>query len=131
MSLIRSKNTKPETEMAKMLDEAGVRYVRYAKLPGSPDFLLDNFVVLFVDGDFWHGRNFDNISPRLAPFWKKKLINNIRRDARVDRRLRRMGFSVIRIWETKLRKKPERCLRRIADVQMRSIRNQCYRQSFA
>jgi DNA mismatch endonuclease (patch repair protein) len=98
MSRIRSKDTKPELSMARILNEAKLPYVRHAKLPGTPDFLVGGRVVVHVDGIFWHGKNFAKIERTLKPFWKNKISNNMRRDSRVDRRLRRMGFSVLRIW---------------------------------
>ena len=113
MSKIRSKDTKPELSMARILDEARLPYVRHANLPGTPDFLVDGRVIVHTDGDFWHGKHFSKISSTLKPFWRNKIANNMRRDAQVDRRLRRMGFSVLRIWESDLRNEGK-CLRRIA-----------------
>lgn len=115
MSRIRSKDTKPEMVMAGILDSAGITYVRHPKMIGTPDFLIDGCVVVQVDGEFWHGRHFKKIECKLNSFWKDKLLKNMRRDARVDRGLRRKGLSVIRIWENDL-KRPDRCLARIRKV---------------
>jgi DNA mismatch endonuclease (patch repair protein) len=115
MSRIRSKDTKPELAMVGILDSAGIIYVRHPKMLGTPDFLIDGCIAVQVDGEFWHGRHFKRIEHKLKPFWKDKLLGNMRRDARVDRGLRRMGLSVIRIWDTDL-SNPERCLARIRRV---------------
>lgn len=118
MSRIRSKDTKPELAMANILDSAGISYVKHPKMLGTPDFLVDGCIAVQVDGEFWHGRHFKKIGHKLKPFWKDKLLGNMRRDARVDRGLRRMGLSVIRIWDTDLAN-PERCIARIRRVSER------------
>jgi len=46
-------------------------------------------------------------------FWKPKLENNRKRDERNIRRLRRMGWQVLVVWQCKL-KIPNICLPRIA-----------------
>jgi DNA mismatch endonuclease (patch repair protein) len=103
MSLIRSKNTGPERRMATILRKAGVRFRRHQKLPGTPDFVVaGRKVAVFVDGNFFHGRNFHELKPRLSTFWADKIRNNIRRDRRVCRILRNKGWSVVRVWEDKL-----------------------------
>jgi DNA mismatch endonuclease (patch repair protein) len=35
-------------------------------------------------------------------FWTEKIATNRRRDRRVDRQLRKMGYAIIRIWEHEL-----------------------------
>lgn len=113
MSKIRSKDTKPELEMARILDLASLRYDKHRKdLPGKPDFVLGNLAV-FVDGSFWHGKKFDTWSHKLKPFWLQKIQNNMRRDKRVDARLRRMGYCIIHIWEEDVWTKQSKCLSRI------------------
>jgi DNA mismatch endonuclease (patch repair protein) len=47
-------------------------------------------------------------------FWKKKFARNKERDSLVNRRLRELGWRVIRIWAHELaRKNEDRLLRRI------------------
>lgn len=112
MSKIRSKDTKPELRMAELLEAEGLRFQRYADLPGKPDFVLGK-VVVFVDGTFWHGRNFARWSSKLKPFWYNKITNNMRRDRRVDRKLRRMGFKIVHLWEDDVWKRHSVCLRKV------------------
>lgn len=115
MSLIRSRNTKPELAMARLLRRARVGYRRNVRsLPGCPDFVIrKSRIILFVDGVFWHGRNFGRLAPKLKPFWLRKITANRRRDRAVTRRLRGMGWKVIRIWEDDLEKNPGKCLGRV------------------
>ena len=60
MSRIRSKDTKIEILLRKALFKKGFRYrINYKKLPGSPDIVfVKSKVAVFIDGDFWHGRDF-------------------------------------------------------------------------
>ena len=62
MSQIRSKGTKPEMLLKKALWGAGIRYKTPKKhLPGKPDISLKKSkLVIFVDGAFWHGYDWEN-----------------------------------------------------------------------
>lgn len=88
---------------------------RHLDLPGKPDFAFRNGkVAVFVDGCFWHGCPRCFKTPKKnAAFWKDKISGNMRRDRKVSRTLRDMGWSVIRVRECSLRKNPEREARRI------------------
>jgi len=46
-------------------------------------------------------------------FWDKKRTDNMARDKRVTRQLRRQGWKVIRIWQHTLQKSPSVCLSRL------------------
>jgi DNA mismatch endonuclease (patch repair protein) len=119
MSLIRSKNTKPEIALRKLLSSAlypkGYRYrLHYAKLPGKPDVaFVSKKVVAFVDGSFWHGYRMKKGQRLSKKYWRPKIENNMKRDARVNARLRKSGWKVLRIWEHDLKKNPDRVLGRI------------------
>ncbi len=70
-----------------------------------PDFVFQRErVALFVDGCFWHGCPRHATWPASrAAWWRRKILANKRRDARVTRALRRAGWRVLRIWEHTLR----------------------------
>ena len=71
-------------------------------------------VAVFVDGCFWHGCPKCYTRPKTnRPFWDRKLEDNMARDKRVNRQLRRQGWKVIRIWQHALKKSPKACLDRI------------------
>jgi DNA mismatch endonuclease (patch repair protein) len=61
MRKIKSKNTKPEMTLRKALWRRGYRYTLDNKqLPGRPDLIFRKYkVVVFVDGEFWHGYNWE------------------------------------------------------------------------
>ena len=118
MSCIRSKNTKLELLLRKVLRSRGLRFRTYAKLPGSPDIVFNKQkLAVFVDGDFWHGYQWKKLKPKLKnDFWIKKISRNIERDKEVNTALNDMGWKVVRIWEHKLRKDIETCVNQIERV---------------
>ena len=103
MSLIRSKDTKPELRIRQGLHRRGYRFrVNVRTLPGKPDIVLSKYrTVVQIRGCFWHGHScHDGHLPKTKrEYWIEKLSSNTRRDARNDRRLRNLGWSVIVIWE--------------------------------
>lgn len=118
MTRIKSSGNKTtEIRMVHLLRKGGVKgWRRHLPLPGKPDFAWPaQKVVVFVDGCFWHGHDCGkNISPRTnAREWREKIRNNKIRDRRVASQLRRRGWSVLRIWECRLRCAPHVCIRRI------------------
>ena len=113
MSRIRSKNTSIDRKMREMLSETGVRFEMYPDLFGSPDFQVGRNVLVFCDGDFWHGYRYAEKKRPAKKYWREKIEGNMRRDRKVSRRLRRDGWSVLRIWEHDIKKKPEKCMQKI------------------
>ena len=61
MANVHLKASKAETDLAKELWRRGLRYRKnYRKLPGSPDIaILKHKIAVFVDGEFWHGKDWD------------------------------------------------------------------------
>ena len=117
MSRIRSKNTLIEQRMKKMLEQNKIKFREHPKILGNPDFLIEKRILVFCDGDFWHGYNYKSRKNPRKKFWKEKIEGNMRRDVRVSRNLRVQGWSVLRFWEHDIERKPEICIKRI----MRSI----------
>jgi DNA mismatch endonuclease (patch repair protein) len=118
MSRIRGKNTKPERVIARGLRASGKWPIRHERrLPGRPDFVFWKArVVVFVDGDFWHGWRFPTWKAKLQPFWREKIETNRQRDQRNFRKLRRDGWKVIRIWEHEIKRDPDQCVTRIVEA---------------
>ncbi len=115
MSRIRSKNTLPEKIMFKELRNAGIKFSKHnKKLPGKPDIaIIDRKIAVFINGEFWHGRNFEVFKKRIPLFWVKKIGGNIKRDRRNLNKLRLAGWHVINLWDKKILKNPEAALSRI------------------
>ena len=115
MSKIRGKNTTPELTFRKALYAAGYRYrIDYKKLIGKPDIVLKKYkTVIFIDGEYWHGRNWEERKPKIKTnrdFWVAKFERNMQRDKEVNSELKRLGYKVFRFWETEVKKELERCL---------------------
>jgi DNA mismatch endonuclease (patch repair protein) len=103
MSRIRSKDTKPEMVVRRLVHRLGYRYVLHDKrLPGSPDLVFPSRrKVIFVHGCFWHGHSCGRgFKPKTnEAFWSKKIVGNKARDAKRLRELRRQGWGVLTVWE--------------------------------
>lgn len=118
MGKIRGKNTKPELAFRKALWQAGYRYrIDYKKLVGKPDIALKKYkTVIFIDGEFWHGYNWEERKHKIKTnreFWIPKIERNIQRDEEVNTALREKGYKVFRFWETKVKKDLETCLEEV------------------
>ena len=108
MSNIRSKNTKAEILVFRELRRRGVYFQKhYKKAKGNPDIALPRKKkAVFIDGDFWHGRNFKKTKDRLPKkYWRAKIEGNIKRDRKNRTKLRKEGWQVLRIWEHEVIKK--------------------------
>jgi DNA mismatch endonuclease (patch repair protein) len=115
MSRVRSKDTRPELIVRKLAHARGLRFRKHCKhLHGCPDLVFARAgVVVFVDGDYWHGWRFPAWRTKLASYWKQKIEGNRRRDRRNFDRLRRGGWVVIRVWEHDVERDAARCVDRI------------------
>jgi len=111
MSLIRSKNTKPELYVRSFLHKNGYRFrLHQNNLPGKPDIVLKKHkVVINVNGCFWHQHNCgkSNIPKSNRKFWLNKFKNNKKRDRLNTLKLRKLGWKVYKIWECKVNKQTQ------------------------
>lgn len=109
MAAVRGKDTKPELQLRLELKKLGLKYRLHSKsLPGTPDIVFpNNHVAIFCDGDFWHGRRWKSrkaagqFKVRNA-YWCSKIEGNMRRDRRVNRELRKLGWTVLRYWNSSI-----------------------------
>lgn len=115
MSRIRGFNTRVEMAVFSALAKAGIRYRKHVMtLPGRPDLVFRRKrLVVFIDGDFWHGYRYPTWRDRLSPFWQTKIERNRRRDRRNFATLRREGWRVLRIWEHDVHRDVSACVERI------------------
>ena len=112
MSAIKSKNTKPEIEVRKLLHSMGFRFRLHRKdLPGSPDIFLPKFkTVIFVHGCFWHRHEnckYSSTPKTRVQFWEKKFNSNILRDSENQKKIKDIGLRSIIVWECELKNKKE------------------------
>jgi DNA mismatch endonuclease (patch repair protein) len=108
MSMIRSKNTRPEMIVRKYLHKNGYRYKLHdLSLPGKPDLVLVKYkTAIFVNGCFWHGHNgcrYYVIPKTRTEWWQAKLLKNKENDAQNFEELKSGSWKVICIWECELK----------------------------
>lgn len=115
MSRIKGKDTGLERRVRSELETLGLQFETYVKgLPGKPDIVFPHDrIAVFVDGDFWHGYRFPAWEHSVSTFWREKIGKTRQRDQRNFRRLRKMGWRIIRIWQHEVKKDPESCVARI------------------
>lgn len=123
MSKIRGKDTKVELLFRKALSSEvyskGFRYrLHYKRVPGSPDVVfVKQKIAIFIDGDFWHGRRYGKDGKTMRKkFWRDKIETNILRDHRVNRQLKKLGWTTFHFWESDIRKSYEKSIRKVIDA---------------
>ena len=108
MQAVRSKNTKPEMMVRRIVHAQGYRYRLHRRdLPGTPDLTFPSRrKVIFVHGCFWHGHPCRG-EPRLPKtnrdYWVPKIRRNAERDAEHARDLADLGWESLTVWECELR----------------------------
>jgi len=112
MSRIRSKNTIAEKIVFKYLRKENIYFQKhYGKVPGCPDIALPRKKKgVFIDGDFWHGRDYKRILNSRGPndYWPKKIAGNVRRDKIQRSKLKDRGWDILEIWESDIKRKHTR-----------------------
>ncbi len=108
MSSIRAKNTKPEILLRKALWKNGLSGYRlhWKKVPGKPDIAYPKKkIAIFVNGCFWHRcPHCEPSSPKThKKFWEDKFAKNIERDYRKNQELKNAGWTVITVWECRIK----------------------------
>ena len=123
MQLIKSSNTKIEVMLRKALWNKGYRYRKnYKALPGTPDIALTKYkIAVFCDGEFFHGKDWEILKPRLEKgsnkdYWISKISRNRERDDAVNKKLLFMGWTVIRFWGDDINNHTEECVKVIEEA---------------
>lgn len=114
MSMIKSRDTKAEMILRKELWQRGLRYRKNcASVYGKPDIVfLRKQIAIFIDGEFWHGYNFNEIKNRLKSnkeFWIEKIQHNMERDFEITLFLTEQGWAVLRFWDFEIKNNPKSC----------------------
>ena len=109
MSAIRSKNTKPEVYLRKLLFAQGYRYrIADKSVPGHPDIFLRKYnTAIFVNGCFWHrhpGCKYAYTPKSRVEFWQKKFDDNVKRDELVRKELESKKVKIVVVWECTIKR---------------------------
>ena len=121
MAKVKLKKGDAERSLAKTLWHEGFRYwLNYKKLPGSPDIAIQKYhIAVFVDGEFWHGYDWERRKPRLKrnrEYWIEKIEENIERDSRVNKELVALGWTPIHFWTSEVKKELYACVQTIKEL---------------
>ena len=117
----KSKGTKPELALAKAMWALGLRYRKNSgSIFGKPDFSFKKYkVVVFVDGEFWHGKDWERRKAEIKvnrDFWIAKIERYIRRDIEVTGRLKAEGWTVLRFWSNDVVKDTTSCAEKVKEI---------------
>ena len=91
-------------------------------LPGTPDIALTKYkIAIFCDGEFFHGKDWEILKPRLergknSDFWVTKISKNRERDEEINKKLLFMGWTVIRFWGMDIKKNTDECIKVIEET---------------
>lgn len=103
MARVRSKDTAPELTVRRLAHRLGYRFrLHDRRLPGRPDLVFPRLRKLIeVRGCFWHAHSCQRRKRRTVrpEYWRPKLARNVARDRRNIRKLRRLGWRVLVVWE--------------------------------
>jgi DNA mismatch endonuclease (patch repair protein) len=106
MRAVKSKDTKPEMTVRRMIHGMGYRYRLHRKdLPGKPDLVFPGRrKVIFVHGCFWHSHGCKSTrAPKSnLDYWLPKLERNRQRDSEKQEELKAAGWAALIIWECEL-----------------------------
>lgn len=123
MQHIRSKDTKIEILLCKALWHRGIHYRKnYSSLPGRPDIVLTKYkIAIFCDGEFFHGKDWEIQRKRIeksnnSGYWISKIERNIIRDEDINKRLKAMGWVVLRFWGKDIKNNTEGCIKTIEEA---------------
>lgn len=95
---------------------------RIIKSYRNPDIVLTKYkIAIFCDGEFFHGKDWEVLKPRLqksnnSAFWVNKISKNRERDDMVNKKLLFMGWTVIRFWGKDIKKHTDECVKVIEEI---------------
>lgn len=119
----RRSDTKHELLLRSQLWNEGLRFRKnVTSLPGKPDIVFPKTrIIVFCDGDFWHGKNWNSLKDKLdkganPSYWSAKIASNMERDKRTTALLEELGWFVIRVWESDIKKNLPHVVKKITEA---------------
>lgn len=123
MQRIKAKDTSIEVKLRKALWHKGYRYRKnYGSLPGKSDIALTKYkIAIFCDSEFFHGKDWEVLKPRLeksnnSQYWISKISRNRERDDEINKKMLFEGWTVIRFWGKDIQKNVDECVRVIEET---------------
>ncbi len=125
MQAVKSKGSKIEIKLtnaiSKLIRKKGYKYQKnYNKVIGTPDIVILSLkIAIFCDSEFWHGKNWKKKKFEIKSnkaFWIKKIEGNIKRDKRVNKLLKQLGWIVLRFWGKEIDKNIGKCIIKIENT---------------
>ena len=118
MQAVRSSGSDIEIKLRSALWSKGYRYRKnYKNILGKPDIVFPSKnLVIFCDGEFWHGYEWKNRKKEIKSnrkFWYNKIEANIERDRLVTKQLKSDGWNVLRFWGKDISNDLDGCLTKI------------------
>jgi len=107
MSRIRSKWTKQEVIVHNYLKGKKIKHKMHPKMIGGPDIVIpDKRIAIFLHGCFWHKCPIHYREPKSGKkFWRTKVENNVLRDKKGIRLIKKNGWKPVIIWEHDIKNK--------------------------
>jgi len=106
------KDTKPEKMMQIALALHGIKFEKHLADYGQPDIFIEPNICVFIDGDYWHA-NPDRYSPETQITRHKKAKDIWAYDTKINHRLNKGGYHVIRIWQSDIIVDDNKCAENI------------------
>ena len=108
MAKVKSKDTKPEMIVRKLIFSLGYRYRLHSKnLPGNPDLVFaGRKKIIFIHGCFWHrheGCRRATTPQSRKEYWDQKFGRTLQRDKANLEELKSLGWDCLVIWECELK----------------------------
>jgi len=104
MAAVKSRDTTPEMIVRRLVHRLGYHFRLHRRdLPGTPDIVLLRLrKIINVHGCFWHMHTCQRTRTppvKNAGYWDAKRQRNATRDRRNHRKLRRLGWRILTVWE--------------------------------
>jgi DNA mismatch endonuclease (patch repair protein) len=77
---------------------------------------LANKLVIFVDGAFWHGHDWENRKDAIKSnrdFWIPKIERNRQRDREINAYYQSKGWTVLRFWDFEVKQELGTCIQQV------------------
>ena len=100
-------------------NNAPVIDINYPDLSIERQKILKHHVAVFVDGEFWHGKDWESRKVCLKTnrsYWIEKIEENMARDRRNDSLLIEMGWIPVHFWEKDVNKKLDICVDKVLEI---------------